>query len=228
MTTQGFEYLRRSAARAPGNIWGYLEINSATTLGPNRWHRDDPDTVFAPENILISSRKANVIALLDKSTGTIVWRLGPYFDGQPGAEHQLINSRTLPRPLDQISGQHNPHFIADGLPGAGNLLVFDNQGGAGYPPAALGIYAGSRVHEIDPGTRQIVWQYTAEDSGRPPWTFHSSSAGGARPGAGTGDLAQCLRRAGQCIQGPGRDAGQPATRRTGGRRHLPAWRAARP
>jgi Arylsulfotransferase (ASST) len=163
-TTEGFEYLRRSVARQPDNIWGYLEINSAKTLGPNRWHREDPDTVFAPDNILISSRKANIVALIDKRTGKIVWRLGPYFDAEPGSEHQRINSHSLPRPLDQISGQHNPHFIADGLPGAGNLLVFDNQGGAGYPPAPLGIYAGSRVLEIDPVTKHIVWQYTAEDS----------------------------------------------------------------
>jgi hypothetical protein len=134
-TAEGFEYLRRSVARQPDNIWGYLEINSAKTLGPNQWHRDDPNTVLGPDNILISSRKANIIALIERTSGRIVWRLGPYFDAEPGAEHQRINSHALPRPLDQISGQHNPHFVADGLPGAGNLLVFDNQGGAGYPPA---------------------------------------------------------------------------------------------
>src|SRR4051794_11090402 len=179
-TPEGFEYLRRSVARQPDNIWGYLEINSANTLGPNHWHRDDPNTVFHPDNILISSRKANIIALIDKGTGKIVWRLGPYFDAEPGAEHQRINSHGLPRPLDQISGQHNPHLIAVGLPGAGNLLVFDNQGGAGYPPAPLGIYAGSRVLEIDPVTKHIVWQYTAEDSGRPSWTFFSSFVSNAQ------------------------------------------------
>ena len=179
-TAEGFEYLRRSVARQPDNVWGYLEINSAKTLGPNHWHRDDPNTVFHPDNILISSRKANVIALIDRGSGRILWKLGPYFEADPGAEHQRINSHALPRPLDQISGQHNPHFIADGLPGAGNLLVFDNQGGAGYPPAPLGIYAGSRVLEIDPVTKHIVWQYTAEDSGRPPWTFFSSFVSNAQ------------------------------------------------
>jgi Arylsulfotransferase (ASST) len=58
--------------------------------------------------------------------------------------------------------------------------MFDNQGGAGFPPAPLGMYAGSRVLEIDPSTEQIVWQYTAEDSGRPPWTFHSSFVSNAQ------------------------------------------------
>jgi hypothetical protein len=76
--------------------------------------------------------------------------------------------------VDQISGQHNAHLIAKGLPGAGNLLLFDDQGGAGFPPAALGIYAGSRILEIDPVKNEIVWQYAGDDSGRPVWTFFSS------------------------------------------------------
>jgi hypothetical protein len=177
---EGFEQLRAAANRDPDGPWGYLEVNSAKTVGPNRWHQADPDTVFAPDNIVIGMRKANIIALIDRGSGDVVWRLGPYFPATPGAEHQRIVDHRLPRPLDQISGQHNPHFIAEGLPGAGNLLIFDNQGGAGYPPAPLGIYAGSRVLEVDPLTREIVWQYTAEDSGQPPWTFFSSFVSNAQ------------------------------------------------
>ncbi|WP_280303625.1 aryl-sulfate sulfotransferase [Nocardia neocaledoniensis] len=176
----GWAALRATAARDPEDPWGYLEMNSATPLGPNRWHDADPDGVFHPDNILVSFRKANVIALIDKRSGAVAWRLGPYFDEEPGAQHQRVNAHKVPRPVDQISGQHNPHLIPAGLPGAGNLLVFDNQGGAGYPPAPLGIYAGSRVLEIDPTTRQIVWQYTAEDSGRPSWTFFSSFVSNAQ------------------------------------------------
>lgn len=176
----GWKALRDTVSRDPNDPWGYLEMNSAKTLGPNRWHRADPRSVFHPDNILISLRKANVIALIDKTTKAVVWKLGPYFAAEPGAQHQRINAHKVPRPLDQISGQHNPHVIADGVPGAGNILVFDNQGGAGYPPAALGIYAGSRVLEIDPATEQIVWQYTAEDSGQPSWTFFSSFVSNAQ------------------------------------------------
>ncbi|WP_278261944.1 aryl-sulfate sulfotransferase [Nocardia sp. AG03] len=177
---EGRRALRETAARDPEDPWGYLEMNSATPLGPNRWHDADPDGVFHPDNILVSFRKANVIALIDKVSGAVLWRLGPYFDDAPGAQHQRINAHTVPRPVDQISGQHNPHLIPEGLPGAGNILVFDNQGGAGYPPAPLGIYAGSRVLEIDPITREIVWQYTAEDSERPSWTFFSSFVSNAQ------------------------------------------------
>ncbi|NKY89283.1 aryl-sulfate sulfotransferase [Nocardia veterana] len=180
LSDAGWDALRATVLRDPDDPWGYLEINSAQTLGPNHWHRADPDSVFHPDNILISCRKANVVALIDKTTKAVVWRLGPYFDEAPGAQHQRINAHKVPRALDQLSGQHNPHLIAEGLPGAGNILVFDNQGGAGYPPAPLGIYAGSRVLEIDPSTRQIVWQYTAEDSGQPPWAFFSSFVSNAQ------------------------------------------------
>ena len=176
----GWRALRATAARDPDDPWGYLEMNSAKTLGSNRWHDGDPGSVFHPDNILVSFRKANVVALIDKDSGAIVWRLGPYFEAVPGTQHHRISAHKVPRELDQLCGQHNPHMIARGLPGAGNILIFDNQGGAGYPPAPLGIYAGSRVLEIDPSTRQIVWQYTAEDSGLPPWTFFSSFVSNAQ------------------------------------------------
>ena len=39
----------------------------------------------------------------------------------------------VPRPLDQTSGQHDAHIIPKGLPGEGNLLVFDNNAPSGYP-----------------------------------------------------------------------------------------------
>lgn len=176
----GWAALRETVARDPEDPWGYLEMNSAKSLGPNRWHDADPGGVFAPDNILISFRKANIVALIDRSTGSPVWQCGPYYTAQAGAQHQRISVHKVPRPLDQISGQHNPHMIAPGLPGAGNILIFDNQGGAGYPPASIGIYAGSRVLEIDPATSEIVWQYTAEDSGLPPWAFFSSFVSNAQ------------------------------------------------
>jgi hypothetical protein len=86
----------------------------------------------------------------------------------------------VPRPVDQISGQHDAQIIPEGLPGAGNLLVFDNQGQAGYPPAVLPTTGGSRVLEIDPIKKEIVWQYTGEDSGGPSWSFRSTHISAAR------------------------------------------------
>lgn len=176
---EGLVYLRERVRRNPPEIWGYLEINDMQLVGPNRWF-DAGDMRFRPDNIVIDSRKGNFIVIIEKATGKIVWRLGPNFPGSEYAPDQRILTKTLPRPVDQLSGQHNAHIIAKGLPGAGNMLVFDDQGGAGFPPASLGIYAGSRVLEIDPIKQEIVWQYTGENSGRPVWSFYSSFVSSAR------------------------------------------------
>jgi hypothetical protein len=178
-SAEGMNYLREKIARNPVEIWGYLEINDLQVLGSNRWY-DSGDQRFDPDNLMFDSRKGNFIAIIDKKTGKLVWRLGPEFPGSEYVQDQRILDQKVPRPVDQLSGQHNAHLIAKGLPGAGNLLVFDDQGGAGFPPAPLGIYAGSRVLEIDPVTQQIVWQYTGENSGRPVWSFFSSFVSNAQ------------------------------------------------
>ena len=145
----------------------YLTINDMKPVGPNRWFSAG-DARFNPDNIIVGSRQANIIAIIGKRTGKIVWRLGPdYPPSAPGP-------RKLPAPVDQVSGQHDPQIIPEGLPGAGNLLVFDDQGEAGYPPAKLNYTGGSRILEIDPIKKEIVWEYSAGDSGRPEWTFYSS------------------------------------------------------
>lgn len=153
----------------------YLHVNNLKVLGPNRWFNAG-DTRFAPDNLILDSRNANFIAIIDRKTGKVVWTLGPNYAPTPrGAE-----ARKLPRPVDQISGQHDAHLIPEGLPGAGNLLVFDNQGRAGYPPVPLPTTGGSRVLEIDPIKKEIVWQYSGEDSGGPAWSFRSTHISAAR------------------------------------------------
>jgi hypothetical protein len=125
-------------------------------LGPNRWY-DAGDARFHPANLIWDAREANIIAIVDKQTGKIVWKLGPRYDGNEAE-----------RRLGWIIGQHHAHLIPQGLPGAGNLLVFDNGGWAGYgapnPGAPNGLKSAqrdySRVLEIDPTTLEIRWQYT--------------------------------------------------------------------
>ncbi|WP_263263310.1 aryl-sulfate sulfotransferase [Pseudomonas sp. RIT-PI-S] len=152
----------------------YLHINNLGPVGPNRWF-DAGDTRFAPDNLLLDSRNANFIAIIDKHSGKVVWRLGPNLPLQ-----QRGTASTLPRPVDQFVGQHDAHIIPKGLPGEGHLLVFDNQGSAGYPAVALGLISGSRVLEIDPVKGEIVWQYSAASSGQPGWAFYSSFISSAR------------------------------------------------
>ena len=153
----------------------YLTFNDMKPVGPNHWFAAG-DARFNPDNIMVGSRNASFVAIIDKRTGKIVWRLGPdYPHAKPGA-------RKLPAPVDQISGQHDPHIIPEGLPGAGNLLLLDDHGEAGYPPVPLGYgpASGSRVLEIDPVKKQIVWEYSATDSGQAAWTFDTSFIGDAR------------------------------------------------
>jgi hypothetical protein len=155
----------------------YLHVNDLKPVGGNHWF-DEGDQRFAPDNLIFDSRNANFIAIIDRKTRKIVWTLGPHF--APPADGGGA-SRKVPRPVDQIVGQHDAQIIPKGLPGAGNLLVFDNQGEAGYPRAALGSFTGgSRVLEIDPVKKEIVWQYTGESSGNRGWTFRSTHISNAR------------------------------------------------
>jgi hypothetical protein len=130
---------------------GWLHINSISELGENHWF-DEGDERFNPRNIILDSRQANFIAIIDRETGKIVWRVGP--DYSKGTE--------AGQKLGQIIGQHHAHMIPKGLPGEGNILVFDNGGYGGYevlglPCQHLRFY--SRVIEFNPITYDIVWKY---------------------------------------------------------------------
>jgi hypothetical protein len=133
----------------------WLHINAMSYIGPNRWY-DEGDERFHPDNILVSAREASFMAIIGRD-GSIVWRLGP--------DYTLTKATSE---LGQIIGQHNPHIIPKGLPGAGNLMVFDNGGAAGYgwanPATPNGRNAlrrdSSRVLEINPVTLEKVWEYS--------------------------------------------------------------------
>lgn len=71
-------------------------------------------------------------------------------------------------------------MIPEGLPGAGNILIFDNQGPAGHPQVNLEFQGGSRILEIDPVSMEVVWQYDGASSGEQYWTFYSSFISSAR------------------------------------------------
>jgi len=144
-----------SAVNAARGSFDWLHVNSATYVGPNRWF-DQGDRRFAPNNVIVSSREASLLAIVGRD-GSIVWRLGPDF----------TESKEL-RAIRQIIGQHHAHLIPKGLPGAGNLLVFDNGGASGYgftnpiAPDGRGAFVRptSRVLEINPVTLELVWSYT--------------------------------------------------------------------
>ena len=156
-----------------GDLW---HANTVGWLGPNRWAAAG-DRRFAPENVISASRQQNIVFIVDRGTGRVVWRLGPDFSATPAL-----------RALGQIIGPHHAHMIPQGLPGAGNILLFDNGGFAGYGPPGPGSLSGrnnarrhySRVLEIDPVSLAVVWEYTAAKAKLPLAQFFSAQTSSAQ------------------------------------------------
>jgi hypothetical protein len=166
----GFDEAGREAIRSAAlysearGSFDWLHANSAHYVGPNKWF-DAGDERFAPDNVIISSRESSLVFIINRD-GNVVWKLGPDFSR---SEAELK--------IGQIIGQHHAHFIPPGLPGAGNVIIFDNGGSSGYGDSgAMGrMYqrANSRVLEIDPVTLEVVWSYNAAN-------FFSTNISGAQ------------------------------------------------
>lgn len=134
---------------------GWLHINSCSELGENKWYNQGYEE-FNPNNLLVNSRHANFMVIVNRTTGEIVWKVGPNYNNGDDKK------------LGQLIGCHDPNMIPKGLPGEGNILVFDNGGFAGY-----GLLGGllnfplrehrfySRVVEFNPITKEIVWEYSS-------------------------------------------------------------------
>jgi len=148
-------------ANVGGGVADWMHINSMSVLGPNKWF-DAGDARFHPDNIIWDGRQTNIIAITDKASGRITWQIGPDY-----------NASAALREMGWVIGQHHAHMIPRGLPGEGNILVFDNGGWAGYgapnPGSPKGFNAAlrdsSRVLEIDPVTLKVVWRYTPVEAG---------------------------------------------------------------
>lgn len=148
---------------AEKNGFDWWHQNCASYLGPNKWY-DKGDKRFHPENIIFDSREANILVIISHKTGKVVWKAGPnYIEGEDAK-------------IGQIVGPHHTHMIPEGLPGEGNVMVYDNGGQAGYgEPNAMGPKGIANVHrfysrvvEIDPITKEVVWEYSIK-SRKKPW-----------------------------------------------------------
>jgi hypothetical protein len=151
-----------SKPRAEGDGFDWFHQNCVSYLGPNKWF-DKGDQRFHPDNIILDSRESGLLAIVGHASGKIVWKTGPYYrDGDD-------------KKLGWIIGPHHTHMIPKGLPGEGNILLFDNGGQSGYGPpndiAPNGISvmrrAYSRVLEFDPVTKDIVWEYAPNNASKP-------------------------------------------------------------
>ena len=149
----------------------WLHLNTLSVLGESHWYDETGDERFNPDNFMISSRHANFIAIISRETGRVVWRVGPDFmEGTPYCG------------LGQFIGQHHAHMIPKGLPGAGNILVFNNGGHSGYGGGNW--EQGERyterqysiVIEFNPITFEIVWEYKNPDGEKMFFSNNISSA----------------------------------------------------
>jgi hypothetical protein len=141
-----FEFTDAAKAFFYGNGGDWAHANSVTVIPDNTLG----DPRFTPGNLVISYRNLNTIIVVEKSTGKIVWKMGPN------------NAQTI--------GQHYAYMIPFGLEGAGNLLAFDNGASGGFPPRSREY---SRVVEINPIFNLLPWTYTASKSALQNWSFFS-------------------------------------------------------
>lgn len=131
-----------------------LTINTASWLGPNKWY-EQGDERFHPDNIICDNTFGDVIFIISRKTGDIVWKVGPDYSKMPQLKELGLNL------VNDLGGQvggmiHHAHMIPKGLPGEGNILVFNN--GRPY----------SIVMEFSPKTYQVVWEYSGVAIGYGP------------------------------------------------------------
>ncbi len=178
--------------RTPGiKAADWIHMNSMSVIGPNKWFEADPVkyAAFNPENIITCNRQTNMVFIIDKKSKNIVWQIGPVF--YPDTEWSFAGE-SFPRALyklGQIIGPHHAHMIPKGLPGEGNIMIYDNGGYAGYGPrnpgAPLGWSDGrrdySRVIEFDPTNLKMEWEHSARVMGmRNQYQFYSDYVSSAQ------------------------------------------------
>lgn len=111
-------------------------------------HINDVD-IMPNGNILSSSRHTDGAFIIDRQSGDITWRWGnvAYLDEETGQiEHRDV------RDPKTMGGPHHANLIAEGLPGEGNMLIYDN---------AMYTYY-SRAVEVDIKTREVAWESEEE------------------------------------------------------------------
>ncbi len=133
----------------PESDW--IHVNSIQPLPENKWY-DGGDERFKPGNILVNARNIDTMYIVDRQTKKVVWEGTHNYKG--GMAHS-----------------HEPEMIEKGLPGAGNILIFDN-----------GLFPRNRDHsgqtfiiELDPVSQEIVWKY--ETDGYSNMKFFSKTMG---------------------------------------------------
>lgn len=116
-------------------------------------------------DIILTSRNTDSILIVDRKTGKIIFRWGnvAHLDEKTGRiEHHAVPASSFANAkIPRLSGPHDAQEIAEGLPGAGNLLVYNN-----------GIYSGfSNAMEVDRTSQRVVWESNHTGQGKRPMSI---------------------------------------------------------
>src|SRR5439155_6458168 len=174
---------------APSEHPGLIDPNyvSPGTVGLDWTHANAVAYTPALDQVMLSVRNFSEIWVIDHSTTTA--QAAGHAGGRLGRGGDLVyrwgNRRAYGMAGEQqLFGQHNPTWIADGLNGAGHLLVFDN-GDVNTRPYSTVVeletpLRGDGSYAYDPATgygpSAPVWQYMAD----PPTSFFANIISGAQ------------------------------------------------
>ena len=146
--------------------WEHLDVNDFSPMTPlsdwthgntcyvipeNKWYNSG-DKRFKPGNILYNPRNLDTIVIVDKDTKEIVWS---WTHNERGG----------------LAHCHEPRMIEKGLPGAGDIILFDN----GLFPRTRGRVGQSILYELNPQTGDVVWRYDTKGYGN--MAFFSKTMG---------------------------------------------------
>ena len=139
------------------------------------------------DQIMVSIRGNSELFVIDHSTSTA--QSASHADGAHGKGGDILYRWGYAQQYDRgtsadrkLYQQHHTHWIEPGLPGAGNILIYNNGIGRGYstvdeivpPMDAAGNYliSGGAAY----GPTSALWTYTAT----PPTSFYSAEISGAQ------------------------------------------------
>ncbi len=186
-----------------------VDINHVTSSGFDLMHTDSIDYNEQYDQILISVHNYNEIWVIDHSTTTE--EAASHSGGISGKGGDLLYRWGNPQAYDRgtsgdekLFSQHDASWIKPGLPGAGDILVFNN--GANRPGSHY-----STVDEIVPPVNDVgeyylepgtsygpatpTWTYI----GSPPTSFYASHLSGAQRLA-DGDTLICNGETGKIFE----------------------------
>ena len=109
--------------------------NTASVIPANHWY-DEGDKRFKPGNIIYNPRNHDKFVIIDKDSKKIVYTYEHNYKG--GMSHV-----------------HEVEMIPEGIPGAGNIMFFDN----GLFPRSRDRVGQSLDIEINPESKNFVWKY---------------------------------------------------------------------